>query len=117
MLKKENRLTKDKEFDNTFKHGRSSYTKVLGMKAIKNSLLVNRFGILVSTKVSPKAVIRNKIKRQIRAIIQDELFLLKKGFDCVIVVFPLILANNYQDTETTIKFCFQKLNLYDKIIQ
>jgi len=116
MLKKENRLTKDKEFDNIFKHGRSSYTKTLGIKTVKNNLSVNRFGILVSTKVSPKAVVRNKIKRQIRAIIQDELFLLKVGFDCAIVVFPLILANNYQEIEATIKTCFKKLNLYDKTV-
>ena len=112
MLKKENRLTKNKDFDQVFKNGRSSYSRVLGVKAINNNLSVNRFGILVSIKVSPKAVIRNKIKRQIRAIINDELFLLKKGFDCAIVVFPLILAKNYTEIEAIIRERWRKLNLY-----
>jgi len=115
MLKKENRLTKNKEFDNVFKKGRSGYSRVLGVKVISNGLPADRFGILVGIKVSPKAVVRNKIKRQIRAIIGDELFLLKGGADCAIVVFPLILAKNYEEIAAELRVCFRKAGLYKQL--
>ncbi|MEI7452253.1 MAG: ribonuclease P protein component [Candidatus Falkowbacteria bacterium] len=115
MLKRENRLTKNNDFDAVFKKGRSCYSKILSVKYLPNSLEENRFGILVGTKISKKAVIRNKIKRQIRAAIESELFLLNKGNDCVIVVFPLILANNFDEIKSALNFCFKKTGLYKKV--
>ena len=112
MLKKINRIRKDKEFDRVFKTGHSFYGRVLGIKATDNDLGTNRFGIIISTKVSKKAVIRNKFRRQIRAIIRLNLPLLKEGFDVVIIVFPLILDKNYQELEQIVQNGFKRLNLY-----
>jgi ribonuclease P protein component len=114
MLKKENRLTKNNDFDNVFKRGRSAYFDILGVKAVPNSLNTNHFGIIVSNKVSKKAVERNKIKRQIRAIIENELFLLNVGYDIVIIVFKPILAKNYEEIKAVLWFNFRKLRLYKK---
>ena len=91
MLKKENRLTKDNDFDRAFKSGRSSYGRLLGIKAINNNLNDNRFGTLVSLKVSKLAVERNKIKRQIRAIVKNEAPLFNGNYDVVIVVHMAVL--------------------------
>jgi len=115
MLKKENRLTKNNDFDAVFKNGRSCYSKILSVKSLPNSLEENRFGILVGTKISKKAVIRNKIKRQIRAAIESELFLLKLGNDYVVVTFPLILDKNFEEISEALRFCFKKARLYKKI--
>lgn len=112
MLAKENRITLNKEFDRVFKTGQSFYAKEIGVKAISNSLNLSRFGILVGLKVSKKAVIRNKIKRQIRAIISQEMPNLKGGKDVVIISLPLILEKNFEEIEKTLKFGFNKLNLY-----
>jgi len=112
MLNSFNRLSKNKDFDKVFQTGRSSYQEVLGAKLIRNNLDHNRFGVLVGLKINKKAVVRNKIKRQIKAAIRlDEPFL-KKGYDCVIVVFPLILAKNYQEIKANLKASFKKLNFY-----
>jgi ribonuclease P protein component len=113
MLKKENRLTKNKDFDNIFARGRSSYGRILGIKVAPNNLSVSRFGILVGLKVSRKAVIRNKIKRQVRAIINDELFSLKIGFDCAVIVFPLILEKNYDEIKAVLRNCFARTEFYN----
>ncbi|MFA6194947.1 MAG: ribonuclease P protein component [Patescibacteria group bacterium] len=112
MLKKSNRITKDKEFDRAFKTGQSFYTKLFGIKAADNSLEAIRLGVLVSTKVSKKAVIRNKVKRQTREIIQKELPILKNGKDIVIIVFQQILEKNFEEIKESIISGLKKLKLY-----
>jgi ribonuclease P protein component len=112
MLKRAKRLTKDKDFDNVFKRGRSAYSQILGVKIEKNDLSYNRFGVLVGTKVSKKAVDRNKIKRRIRAIIHNEEPFLKTGYDCVFIVLPLILAKSYDEIKSGVKAVFLSSRLY-----
>jgi len=112
MLEKKNRICLDKEFDRVFKTGQSFYGKVLGLKAAKNDLSVSRFGLMVSLKVSKKAVVRNKIKRQLRAIISKELPLMRPGVDVVIIVFPLILNKKIEEIRMLAKQAFIKLSLY-----
>ena len=115
MLKPLNRLTKDKDFDNSFKNGRSAYDKIVGIKVVLNNKNDNRFGILISTKISKKAVDRNKIKRQIREIIKTELPLMKTGYDCVVITMPLILGKQYGEIKASVIGHFKKLNLYRNV--
>ncbi len=114
MLNKINRLTKDKDFDNVFKNGKSSYDKLIGVKAIQNQLENSRFGILISTKVSKKAVERNKIKRQIREIIRLQPDKIKFGYDIVIITLPAVLGKSYQEIKGSINCHFKRLGLYNK---
>lgn len=112
MLNKLHRLTKKKEFDQVFKNGQSSYNKILGIKIINNELNYNRFGIMVSSNISKRAVDRNRIKRQIREIVRLQLNKMKKGKDCVIITQPTILQQSYQAMEKSIAKHFQRLSLY-----
>ena len=112
MLLKANTLTKDKEFENVFKLGKSSFDKIIGIKAIENKNKIIRFGILVSTKISKKAVERNKIKRQIKDIIRLELEKLKQDRDVVVITLPSILGKTYQEIQESIIKHFKKLGLY-----
>lgn len=109
MFKKANRLTKDKEFENVFKNGRSSYDKIIGLKIIKNDLGLNRFGILVSNKISKKAVERNRIKRRARGALEKISQDLKPGYDSVIITLAPILESTYQDMEKSLSGHFRKL--------
>ncbi len=112
MLAAKNRLTKDKEFDNVYKKGESSYDKLLGVKAVVNNLNKNRFGIITGLKISKKATERNRIKRRVREVIGSELGKLKTGFDVIIISLPAIKDANYQDIEKSIIKHFKKLGLY-----
>jgi len=112
VLKKINRIVKDKEFDRAFKIGQSFYDKNLGLKAVNNDLKITRLGILISTKVSKKAVVRNHFKRQIREIIRAELPKLKEGKDLVIIVFSQILDKNFEDIKKLLINGLTRLNLY-----
>lgn len=112
MLKKENRISLNKDFDRVFKTGQSFYGKILGFKLAKNNTKVSRFGIIISAKISKKAVVRNRIKRQLREIIQSELPNLKKGQDLVLIAFPLILDKNFEELKKILKKAFERFSLY-----
>ena len=111
MLKKINRIHLNKEFDRVF-NGQSFYGKSLGIKLAKNDLTITRFGIIVSAKVSKKAVARNRVKRQLREIVQQELPKLKNGYDAAFIVFKPILDKNFAEIKKLVEHDFKKLNLY-----
>jgi len=113
MLKQDNRIRRNKDFDRVFKAGQSFYGRVFGIKAVSNDLAKNRFGILISTKVSKKAVVRNLYKRRLRALLRAEMKQLKTGYDVVIIVFPLILEKNQQELAVLVKTGLKRLNLYE----
>lgn len=85
-------LKKKKDFNKAYK-GKTIAGKLIFLKAQKNNLDVSRFGFVVSSKISKKAVIRNKIKRRLREIVKD----FKKGFDIIIIVKPEIINKTYQE--------------------
>lgn len=113
MLPKGNRIKFDKDFDRAFKLGQSFYNSILGLKVTDNDLDINRFGILISTKVSKKATIRNLFKRQIRSIIREENKKMKFGKDIVIVVLPKIIDKNFSEIELSLANSFKRLKLYN----
>lgn len=97
MLKKENRLKHTKDIENVFKNGKTIAGKLIFLKIFKNDLDISRFAFIVSTKISKKAVIRNKIKRQLREIVRTNLSNIKSGLDIVVVTKPNIIDKNYQE--------------------
>jgi ribonuclease P protein component len=54
-----------------------------------------RLGISVSQKVSKRAVVRNRIKRQIRAAFRELLPHLSPGWDLVVIVHPKAIECKY----------------------
>lgn len=111
MYKKRHRLTKNKEFENVFKKGRSSFDNIIGIKIAKNSKNIVRFGIVVSTKISKKAVERNKIKRRIRSILNKKLNNIENGYDIVIITLPTIKEKSFEDLLKSITKHFIKLKI------
>jgi ribonuclease P protein component len=92
-LSKANRLRNRRDFQAVYRQGirRSSSHLILralsDVKADSQSpILLTRFGISISQKVSKKAVVRNRIKRQLKAAIRELLPQIKQGWKVVIVV-------------------------------
>ncbi|MDD3032766.1 MAG: ribonuclease P protein component [Candidatus Pacebacteria bacterium] len=106
MLKRENRLTKKKDFERVYKKGRGIKTDSLFLKILENEQEITRIGIVISKKVSKRAVIRNKIKRRIREIVKKSS--LKPGFDLIIVTYPQIKEKDFQQLEEEINQLFKK---------
>ena len=63
MLPRENRLKRDKDFQTLFKSGQGVYGSICGAKWQKNKLNLARIAVVVGTKVSKKAVVRNRLRR------------------------------------------------------
>lgn len=111
MLKKENRLNKEKDFKKVFKKGKYLEGDFLLFRYLENSLNNSRFGIIISNKTLKKAVKRNLIKRRIREVIRDNLSMLENHFDMVIIVKRSVLGNSdFKTIKKKIEQIFEKIN-------
>lgn len=85
MLKKQFRLAKDADVKKVFARGRAFFNPLFAIKYFPGP--ISRFTVVVSTKVSKKAVVRNRIKRTLREVIRLNLTKFKPG-DYAVVVKP-----------------------------
>ena len=77
-----------------------------------NNLKYNRYGISVSKKIG-NAVVRNKIKRQLKEILRKNI--LNNTKDYVIIVRKEILDLNFIDMEYNLKQLIEKGEYNEKI--
>lgn len=82
MLKRKYRLGQVKNFKNAYMFGCQFFT----FRVVKNNLLYNRFGFVVSKKVDKRATVRNKLKRKISSCIENMVDKIKKGHDMLLVI-------------------------------
>jgi ribonuclease P protein component len=89
MFAKKNRLSKSKDVQAVFAGGRVFFNPYFSLKAKKNGLMP-RFTVVVSTKVSKKAVHRNRIKRVVREFLKLKTPLIFPA-DYVVIVKPALI--------------------------
>lgn len=73
------------EFDNIINKGKSFGNKVFSIYFLKHEEEYPKFGIAVGKKIG-NAVTRNKYKRIIRNIIDNNKLLFKKDYDYIIII-------------------------------
>lgn len=86
MLTRTQRIVKEKDFNAVLGKGRFVATPLFLLKYIRNNYEHDRYGFVVSKKVSKKAAERNKAKRMLRAIVQKNPYTAAQGRDMVFVV-------------------------------
>lgn len=111
MLPKPNRLKKKKDFEAVFKKGKSFKNSFLVLKIAPNKLEISRFGLIVSQKVSKKAVVRNKIRRRLSEIIRKKMEEIKNGQDMALIVLPGLENKSFLETEEIIINFFKKIKI------
>lgn len=86
MLKKVNRLSKERDLTKVFRFGKNIAEKHILLKFSSNRLNDSRFAFIVGKKVNKKAVRRNFLKRQLRAVVARLISQLKSGYDVIVLV-------------------------------
>ncbi len=112
MLKKKYLVRKQKEFDQVFAEGRYVRDKELVLKVRENRLDFSRIGVVVSSKVSKKAVFRNKLRRQLKGIFLKDQKKIKTGYDLVVISLNKNKHYSYQELEKSFLGLLIKLKLY-----
>lgn len=111
MLSKKNRLKKKKDFEKIFKSGQSAREDFLLLKYLNNNLIENRFGFIVSQKVSKKATMRNKLKRRLREAVRDNLKRMKGGRDGILIALPGLEKKESAELKETVSKIFKKIDI------
>lgn len=113
MLAKKYCLKGKAAFEKVFKQGNKCFVALFGIKILKNDLGYSRFGIIISSKISKKAVVRNKVRRRISETFRLNLKNFKSGFDVIIICRKPIIKASYQDIEKEILNSAKRLKLID----
>ena len=88
MLPKKYRLTARGDFLGVFRGNLRARSGPFMLMCRNNDLPYAKFGFVVSLAVSKKAVVRNKLRRQLHEIIRSLFSSLAPGYDCVIRAYP-----------------------------
>ena len=86
MLARPFRLVRSKDFDYLYRRGERLASVHLLVRIGLNHQPRSRFGIVVSTKISKRATVRNRHKRQLREAIRPLLTILPTGWDVLVTV-------------------------------
>jgi ribonuclease P protein component len=110
MLPRHLRLKRPEDFQAVKQRGSRWRDPLLTVNAVKNDLPHNRYGFVVSKRVG-SAVVRNQVKRRLRAAIARWHPLLPIGYDCVLIVQPPASGASYQTLEHVIENGLRHLRL------
>ncbi len=111
MLSKQHRLRRDTDFTKVFKKGKNSSGSLMRLKFAKNTLAVTRFAVVVSTKVSKKAVKRNELRRRVQEVLRLHLLEVVPSHDVVVMMQPAALSASYAVLEKEIMSLLKKAKI------
>lgn len=105
-MKKEYRIRKNEDFGKIISKKTSLANQSFIIYYTKNDISHIRVGISVSKKLG-NAVVRNKIKRQVRSLV-NETFNFEDNIDFIIIVRNKYLQLSYEENKKEIKYVYQK---------
>ena len=108
MLAKQRRLVKERDFKRVNALGRSFFSSQFKIKVAKNDLDQSRFAVVTSTKLSKKAVVRNRLRRQASEILRLSANRAVGGADVVVWVKPPAIGAPYQQLEADLLGLLEK---------
>ncbi len=113
-MKKEYRIKKNEEIENVLKTGIKKYTKTfIGYKIDDNKRGHFRYAISVGKKIGD-AHVRNRVKRQLRSIV-DNMVDITQEKDIFIIVKTNVLSLDYNEMKSDVNLLFNYLNIKEKI--
>ena len=107
-MKKINIVKENRDYNRIIKENKPFKYKDYVIYIDKKVPYINKFGFSVGKKIG-NAVVRNKVKRQIKEIVSKNDY--KNDFDCIIIVGKGILNRNFSEMSENLNFALRKLNL------
>ena len=101
-MKKREVVKSNNEFNYIINNGKKMGNKYFTIFYLDNNLNTTLFGITVSKKTG-NAVVRNKLKRQVRSIIDENKLLFKKGRKYIIIIKKTCLLTSYEEINNSLK--------------
>jgi len=112
MFSSVHRLARKSDIEKVLRRGRPFHAEYASIKVAPNNRDVSRFTVVVSLKISKKAVDRNRIKRQLREILRTRVAKeLGKGYDVLVWVKKPALGAPYDELSQCIYALFKKARL------
>lgn len=111
-MKKINIIRKNEDFLKVIKNNRPYKNNYFLLFVLKNDVCRYRFGISISKKVG-NAVTRNRIKRQIKSILDENKKRYKKDYDCIIIVDRKIINLTFFEIRENLNNLILKANILD----
>lgn len=108
MMKKATRLKGKKEFDTVFSEGKALANSFVVLRAVPNNIGVNRYGIVAGRRLG-KAVVRNRVKRQLRVVVAN--IAVRGGWDVVLVARKTATETDYHTLESATRELFARARL------
>ena len=107
-MKKINIVKKNRDFSRIIKNNRPIKSNLFVFFLEKNTNDIYKFGISASKKVG-NAVTRNRVKRQIRSILDKNTY--KNNFNCIIIIKKDIIDKSFDEMSKDLNILINKLNI------
>lgn len=119
-LPKPHRLRRRQDFQAVYQHGKRHQQVHLTLRSLQylpksttENLPATRFGISVSKTVSKKAVIRNLLKRQVKAALRQMLPQITSGWSVVIGIRPSAQGCEYVEILRELEQLLASAGIFD----
>lgn len=94
------------------KQGRRVHSEIASLIFLQNDSSKNpHIGVIVSVKLSKKAVYRNRTKRLIYEVIRQNIEAIKPGLDIIVMAKKLLLEEKLSSVQQPILELLQKANI------
>lgn len=107
-MKKINIVKKSRDFTRIIKNQKAFKNQNFVIYLEHTDENLYHFGVTVSKKIG-NAVVRNKIKRRIKSILDKKNY--KNGFNCIIIVRKSVLDLSYQELEESLFDMMKKMHI------
>lgn len=107
-MKKINIIKENETYNKIIQNNKPYKYKSYIIYIVRKEPSVYKFGFSVGKKIG-NAVTRNKVKRQLKSIIDKKHY--QNNFDCIIMVKKSILEKEYKEMEDDLLCAFSKLNI------
>lgn len=112
QMKKIGRLKKRSDFLCVQRAGKKWVSKGMIVEISENDNLGIRYGLTVSKKVSKLAVIRNHVKRRLKAVANDVLpDYADQNLDIVLIGRQMSEDRDYKDLQNDLRWCLKKMGV------